>query len=125
MRHGRTRSRAMPVLLSRWTPNDITRSDDADRSAPALYVTAPESHNERLSERVGVPGAARTGLERDQCRAHARGLGRFNKRIEANSAGEVLARPLAEAWEPLRLICMFQLHVSTWNNTIMIVVLLD
>src|SRR5216110_2899970 len=63
--HRRGRGRAVPVLLAWREPHHVARADDLDRPAPPLGQPAPGRHDERLPERVGVPGGPGTGLESD------------------------------------------------------------
>src|SRR5436190_696857 len=62
--HGGGRRGAMPMLLACRARDNITRSNDLDRPAPALHKTAAGRHDERLTQRMRVPIAPRAGLER-------------------------------------------------------------
>ena len=65
MRHAGCRRRTVPVFLSRRAPDDIARSHLHDGSAGALHEAATAGDDEHLPERMGVPRASRTRLERD------------------------------------------------------------
>src|SRR3954463_5430026 len=65
VRHPRRRSRAVPVPLFRRAPDHVARTYLDLRPALALHPPAPLCDNERLPERVPVPGRARARLERD------------------------------------------------------------
>src|SRR6266480_2287064 len=91
--HRGGRRGAMPVLFARRTPDDVARPDDLDRATPALHEAAAGRHDQRLAQRVRVPIAARTGLERDVSAARARRSRRLEKRINAYRASEVFGRP--------------------------------
>ena len=75
-RHGRGRRGAVPVLLARLEPDHVARPDLLDRPALALDPAAARRHDQRLAERVGVPGRARARLEGDQGAGDARRIGR-------------------------------------------------
>ena len=64
MCHGRGGRRAMPMLFARRAPDHVARADDLDRPAPALDEAAAGRDDERLTERMRVPIAARAWLER-------------------------------------------------------------
>src|SRR5208283_2924289 len=70
MRHGGRGRGAVPVLLARREPDDVARADLLDRAAPALGAAEPRRHDQRLAERVGVPGGARAWLEGDARALH-------------------------------------------------------
>jgi hypothetical protein len=95
VRHRCGRRRAVPVLLARREPNDIARLDLLDWPALALREAAAGRHDQRLSERMRVPGRARAGLERDAGAADTRRIGRLEQRVDADRAGEPLGRSLA------------------------------
>src|ERR1039457_3522030 len=63
--HGRGWRSAVPMLLARWKPDDVTRPDFFDRATPALRATAASGHDQRLTQRMGVPGGASARLKRD------------------------------------------------------------
>src|SRR5215469_13289379 len=66
---------AVPVAMIRRTPDDIARADLRDRASFTLRPAAAGGDNERLAERVRMPGGARAGLECDAgaCYASRRG----------------------------------------------------
>src|SRR5436189_1664081 len=90
--HGGGRRGAMPMLLACRARDNITRSNDLDRPAPALHKTAAGRHDERLTQRMRVPIAPRAGLERYVGAARASGTGRLEKRVDAYGAGEIFGR---------------------------------
>src|SRR4051794_3825810 len=94
VRHRSGRRDAVPVLLTWWTPDHISRPDYSHRAAPALHEPAARRDNERLAERVRMPIAARAGLERDVGAARACRRRRNEERVYTYSAGEMLRRPL-------------------------------
>src|SRR6266404_359859 len=92
--HRRARGGAVPMLLAWWTPDDITGANDADLAAPALHETAACGDDQRLTQWVCVPVAARAGLERHVGAARACRFRRLEERINTHRAGEVLGRTL-------------------------------
>src|SRR2546429_10032663 len=64
VRHRRAWRGAVPVLLARRAPDDIAGANDADRAAPALHATAACGDDQRLTQRMCVPGAACSALQR-------------------------------------------------------------
>jgi hypothetical protein len=55
-------------------PDDVTGPDLLDRAALALHPTEPSGDDQRLTERVRVPGRAGAGLERDLASTDAGGI---------------------------------------------------
>src|SRR6266446_5622840 len=93
VRHGRRGGRTMPMLLAGRTRDYITRPDHLDRPSPALDQTTSGRDDERLAERMGVPGSAGAGLEGDADAETARRLLRLKQRIDPHGACERLGRP--------------------------------
>src|SRR5437667_6608423 len=60
VRHRGRRRSAVPMLLVRRKPDNITWSDFFDRSAPTLRPSKPERDDQRLTERMRMPGGAST-----------------------------------------------------------------
>ena len=69
--------------------------DFLDRAALALDPAAAGGDDQRLTERMRVPGGAGAGLERDAGAANAGRIGRAEQRIDADRAGELVRRSLA------------------------------
>src|SRR5271155_5997960 len=63
---------AMPVLFIRRNPDHVAAFDFTDLAAPSLHQAGAGYDEQRLAERMGVPGRARTGLETDQAGTHPR-----------------------------------------------------
>src|SRR6266446_8501445 len=72
MHHRRGARRAVPVLLTGCKPHDIAGPDFLDGPAPALHPSGTERDNQRLAERMRMPGRARARLESDARRAVVR-----------------------------------------------------
>ena len=77
VRHRRGGSRPVPVLFARRKPDDVTRPDFLDRAAPALRPAAAGRHDQRLTERMRVPGRPGTGLKGDAGTSHTPRRGCF------------------------------------------------
>src|SRR5947209_6332363 len=88
MAHGRGWPRAVPVLFAGLKPHNVAGPDFLDRTAFALHPAKPRHHDQRLAERVRVPGRTRAGLEGDKRPGNPGGLRRAEQRIDANRAGE-------------------------------------
>ena len=58
MHHRAPARRAVPVLLAGLKPHDVTGPDCLDRPAPTLHPSGARRHNQRLAERVRMPGGA-------------------------------------------------------------------
>src|SRR3954451_17875344 len=58
VRHGGGRRSAVPMLLARLEPDDVARPDLLDRTTLALHETEAGGDDQRLAERVRVPGGA-------------------------------------------------------------------
>jgi hypothetical protein len=83
---------AVPVPLARARSAPRRRGRISSTGPPSRCTQPSLRHDQRLPERVRVPGRARPGLEGDEVAGHTRGrLGR-EERIEADAAGEPLGR---------------------------------
>jgi hypothetical protein len=67
--------RAVPMLLVRLKPDDIAWPDFLDRTAPPLRPAKARGDDQRLTERMSMPGRASTGLECDTGTDYACGIG--------------------------------------------------
>ena len=85
----------MPMLLTRREPDHVTGPNWLDGATPALHETAASRHDEGLTQRVGVPGCASAGLERDAGGEYAGRSVCLNQGVDAYGAGEILGRPFA------------------------------
>src|SRR5207247_5625351 len=61
----------------------------------ALHEAATGRHNERLAERMGMPGCAGAGLEGNARTLHAPGSACLEQRLDAHVPGERFLRSLA------------------------------
>ena len=67
----------MPMFFVRRKPNNIAWPDFFNTSAFALGPAETGGDNQRLAERMRMPGGARTRLERHSRATHARWVRRF------------------------------------------------
>src|SRR3954463_12053379 len=95
VRHRVCRRRPMPMLFARRKPDNVTRPDLFDRSAPALRASGTGSDDQRLPERMGMPRGARAGLERHGGADNASGSRSLKQRIYPDGAGEPFGRTLS------------------------------
>ena len=105
VRHRRRRRRAVPVLLAGREPDHVARPDLLDRPAPALRPAEPSGHDQRLAQRMRVPGRAGAGLEGDAGAAR-RAPDRAPRTADRCRTVPVKysAGPRPDGCEPLRLI---------------------
>jgi hypothetical protein len=95
MRHSVRRRCAVPVLLTGREPDDIAGPDFLSGAAFALHPAAAGGHDQRLTQRMRMPGGPGARLER-HARAHnARRVGRLKQRVHADRAGKILRRSFA------------------------------
>lgn len=92
MGHGSGRRGAMPMLLTRWDSDYVTRTNLLDRAAPALYQAAASRHDQSLAQRMGVPCRPGAWLERDTGSERACRIDCLEQGVNAYSTGEILGR---------------------------------
>src|SRR5260370_13151868 len=95
MGHRRDWSGAVPMLLTRRNPDDVTRPNLLDRPSPALCPATTSRHDQGLTERVRVPCGSGTGLEGDTGADSAGRSVRTKQRITMHCAREILRRSFA------------------------------
>ena len=87
--------------------NDVAGADFLDGAARALRPAAAGGDDQRLAERMRVPGGARAGLEGDAgAAARAPGSGGSKSGSMRTVPVNQSAGPLPEGWVPLRLMSM-------------------
>jgi len=89
VRHRGRRRGAMPVLLSGREPHHIAGTYLLDGPAVALSPSQPCADDQRLTERVRVPGGACARLESHACADHTGGRRCLKQRVDANRAGKM------------------------------------
>jgi hypothetical protein len=95
MRDGGGWRGAMPVLLVRRKGDDVAGTNLFDWPAFALGSTATGGNDLRLTEWMGVPCGASTGLERDAGGGRACWSIGPEQGIDADCAGEPVGRSFA------------------------------
>src|SRR3954447_10761634 len=88
-------TRTMPMLLARRKPDDIARAYFLDGTTVALHSAKARCNNQRLAERMRVPGGACTRLEGNERDAHARGVTRIMQWIDPHGTGKPIRRAFA------------------------------
>src|SRR3954468_2912356 len=106
VRHRRGGRGTVPVFFAGCEPHDVTWANLFDGSAPALDPARPGGHDQRLAERMGVPGGARAGLE---CHGRTRssgGSGGLKQRIDTDGGG----KPVTGSFRGRLRTCSSDLH---------------
>src|SRR6476659_6660175 len=80
------------MLLARRKPDDIAWPYVLDQPALALHPPEAGGDDQRLPERMRVPGGARTWLEGHVSAGRARRFLRAKQRIDADRSGEIFGR---------------------------------
>src|SRR6266567_2172924 len=88
--HGGGGCGPMPMFLLRWEPNHVPRTNVLDGATPALDPARACRHNQRLAQRVGVPGGPSARLEGDTGAAHACRIRCLEEGVNADRAGKIL-----------------------------------
>ncbi len=86
--HGGGGGGAVPVFFSGGEPDDVAGVNLFDGTACALDPSAASGDDQGLSEGVGVPGGACSGLEGDGGAGNQGGVGCLKERVDADGAGE-------------------------------------
>ena len=92
--HGGYGCRSVPVPVVGWAPNHVARSDFDRRFTFALCPATTGGDDQRLPERMCVPGCAGAGLEGNVPAGHAARCRRDDQGVSAHIAGEIVCRGL-------------------------------
>src|SRR2546430_3448136 len=97
---GEVRQRAVwrgtvPMFLSGRTRDHIPGMNLFDGTSPALHEATTRRHDERLTQRMGVPGRAGSRLERDVRTLRATRSGCLEQRLDTHLSGEPSRRSFA------------------------------
>src|SRR5436309_10143424 len=106
VRHRRGWRRAVPVLFAGGEPHDVTGANLFNESAPALDATGPGRHDQRLAERMGMPGGARAWLGGHGRTRSPGGRGGLKQRIDTDRAG----KPVTGSFRGRLRTCSSDLH---------------
>lgn len=90
-----SRRRAMPMLLARGEPDNVAWPDFFDRTFPALHPTETGGDDQRLAERVGVPGGSSPRLEGDDGARNSGWFCRLEGGIDSDRACEPIGGTFA------------------------------
>ena len=93
--HGRGRPCAMPVFFVRRKPDHVAGTNLFNRAALSLHPAESRCNDQRLAERMGVPGRAGPGFEGDARATRPGRVGRLEERIDPYFASEPIGRPFA------------------------------
>ena len=93
MGHRRGWSGAVPMLLTRRNPDDVTRPNFLDRASPALCSATASRHDQSLPQRVGVPCRPSAGLESHASAKNTPRSSCLEERINPYVAGKICVRP--------------------------------
>src|SRR5690242_3475708 len=95
MRHSRGRRPAVPMFLVRREPDHIAGSDLLNWTAFTLHPPATGRDNQRLTQRMPVPGRARPRFKGDARATRPGRMGRLEERIDPHQAGEPICGSFA------------------------------
>lgn len=90
--HGHSRGGPVPVLFSRREPNHVSGVDFFCRAAFPLDPSTTCRDNQRLSERMCMPGGARSRLKCDAGASNKAGVGCLKKRVDTYDTGKPVCR---------------------------------
>ena len=79
------------MLLTRFEPHDVAGPNVLDGLAFALHPAEARRDDERLSERMRVPGGPCAGLKGDDRAANARRRASLKRGIDSHRAGKPVA----------------------------------
>jgi hypothetical protein len=68
VRHSRGGRHAVPMLLIRREPDQVTGPNLLNRASPALRQAAASRYDQGLAQRMGVPCSPRARFKRDNLR---------------------------------------------------------
>src|SRR5436190_2930248 len=113
VRHRRCRRRPMPVLFASREPDDVAGTNLLDGTAPSLRASTTRRHDERLTERMRVPGRSRAWLER-----HPRaGAAHRGRRLEQRIDPDRPCKPVAGSFAGWLRTDSFNFHRSVPHHT--------
>src|SRR3954470_17889453 len=81
------------MLQTRRKPHHVPGADLLDRTVLALHPSKTGGDDQRLAERVRVPGRPGTGFEGDLAAAHSPRVWSLKERIHPDRTGEPIGVP--------------------------------
>jgi hypothetical protein len=99
------------MLLVRLEPDDISRTNLFFGSTFSLDPTKTGNYDQRLTERVRVPGRTRAWLKSDASSGHSRRLRGLEQGINPHIASEPIFRSFT-GW-PRSISCDFHVQLSS------------
>src|SRR3954470_17829667 len=95
--------RAVPVLLAGRNPDHVAGADLLLRAAVALGPAAAGRDDQRLAERMRMPGRAGAGLEGHDGAGDTRRGAALEGRVDPHGSGEIVGRALGRGLRPAAL----------------------
>src|SRR5258708_25745618 len=92
MRHRSGWGSTVPMLFTRWDPNDIAGMDLLNGTTLMLDPTAAGGDNEDLTQRMRVPGVTSTRLARNASAANAGWRVCIEQGVDTCGAGKIFSR---------------------------------
>src|SRR5262245_2243029 len=92
--HSRIGRRSVPVLDSRWNPNDVALLDLRNRTSPLLNPARACCDDQDLTEHMVMPGRPGSGLERHAPAEHVGRIAYREERLNLYGTGESLSGTL-------------------------------
>lgn len=87
--HGSDWRSAMPVFLPWRSPDHVSRANFLNPATPLLNSAVASRDDQRLAQRVGVPGAPGAGLEGYTGCLDARWIGRLDQGVNTHTTGKI------------------------------------
>ena len=103
MRHPGRSAGPMPMLFSRRKPNHIPRPNLLHRPTFTTNPTTTSRNNQRLPQRMRMPGRPCSRLKRDARPGHQRRIWRRKQRINPHRPRKPIRRPLTRSRSPYPL----------------------
>src|SRR5208283_3416076 len=92
VRHGRGGGGPVPMFLAGREPHDVAGPDLLNRAALALYPAQPGCDDQRLTERMRVPGCPRARFKGDGSPADAGWIFTRERCVDTHGAGKIVRR---------------------------------
>src|SRR3954451_25243235 len=116
VRHRVCRRGAVPVLQARWKPHDVPWSHLLYGSALALNPSLFRDDDQRLAQRMRVPGSPCARFKGDLAGAYPRGSGRLKQRVHPNGPREPVRRAFRRRTRTVSLDVDIHVSVSPFSR---------